>query len=83
VATGILSAREDTIAHELGHACSRLDRWLARVLLTSVSYGHLTIEHNRGHLVRVATPEDPVTARYGESFWRFLPRAVVGSYISA
>jgi alkane 1-monooxygenase len=47
------------------------------------TYGHFTIEHNRGHHVRVATPEDPASARYGESFWRFLPRTIVGSYISA
>lgn len=79
----VTGAQGITIAHELGHARSKLDRWLARALLTSVSYGHFTIEHNRGHHVRVATPEDPATARYGESFWRFLPRTIVGSYISA
>jgi alkane 1-monooxygenase len=79
----VTGAQGITIAHELGHARSKLDRWLARVLLTSVSYGHFIIEHNRGHHVRVATREDPATARYGESFWRFLPRTVVGSYVSA
>ena len=79
----VTGAQGITIAHELGHARSKLDRWLARALLTSVSYGHFIIEHNRGHHVRVATPADPATARYGESFWRFLPRTVVGSYLSA
>jgi alkane 1-monooxygenase len=33
--------------------------------------------------VRVATPEDPASARVGESFYRFLPRTVVGSLRSA
>jgi alkane 1-monooxygenase len=69
-----------TIAHELGHKSSRLDRRLARVLLVSVSYGHFTVEHNRGHHQRVATPEDPASARYGEGFWRFLPRTLFGSF---
>ncbi len=68
-----------TLAHELGHKRSALDRFLSRVLLVSVSYGHFTVEHNRGHHVRVATPEDPASARYGEAFWAFLPRTVVGS----
>lgn len=72
-ATGI------TIAHELGHKRAALDRLLARVLLVAVSYGHFTVEHNRGHHVRVATPEDPASARYGEAFWAFLPRTLLGS----
>jgi alkane 1-monooxygenase len=33
--------------------------------------------------VRVATPEDPASARLGESFWAFLPRTVSGSLTSA
>jgi alkane 1-monooxygenase len=31
----------------------------------------------------VATPEDPASARLGESFYRFLPRTVIGSLRSA
>lgn len=68
-----------TIAHELGHKRAALDRILSRALLVSVSYGHFTVEHNRGHHVRVATPEDPASARYGEAFWAFLPRTLAGS----
>jgi alkane 1-monooxygenase len=68
-----------TIAHELGHKRPLVDRLLSRVLLISVSYGHFTVEHNRGHHVRVATPEDPASARYGESYWAFLPRTLFGS----
>jgi alkane 1-monooxygenase len=72
-----------TIAHELGHKLPRLDRFLSRLLLASVAYGHFTVEHNRGHHARVATPEDPASARYGESFWRFLPRTLFGSLAHA
>jgi alkane 1-monooxygenase len=49
------------------------------VLLVTVSYGHFAVEHNRGHHVRVATPDDPASARLGEGFWRFLPRTLAGS----
>ncbi len=70
-------------AHELGHKRDSLERWLSRIALAQTGYGHFFIEHNRGHHVRVATPEDPASARLGESFWAFLPRTVAGSVSSA
>lgn len=72
-----------TVAHELGHRRSRTDRSLARLLLVTVCYGHFHIEHNRGHHARVATPDDPSTARFGETLYAFLPRALWGSLRSA
>jgi alkane 1-monooxygenase len=56
---------------------------LSKIALAQTGYGHFFIEHNRGHHVRVATPEDPASARLGESFWEFLPRTVAGSVRSA
>lgn len=70
-------------AHELGHKKESVERWLSKVALAQTAYGHFYIEHNRGHHVRVATPEDPASARLGESFYRFLPRTVWGSLRSA
>jgi alkane 1-monooxygenase len=70
-------------AHELGHKRASLERWLSKVALAQSGYGHFFIEHNRGHHVRVATPEDPASARLGESFWAFLPRTVWGSLSSS
>ncbi|MEK6350164.1 MAG: alkane 1-monooxygenase [Burkholderia sp.] len=70
-------------AHELGHKTTRRERWLAKITLAPVAYGHFFVEHNRGHHVRVATPNDPASARFGESFWAFLPRTVTGSIASA
>jgi len=70
-------------AHELGHKRADLEKWLSKVALAQSGYGHFFIEHNRGHHVRVATPEDPASARLGESFWAFLPRTVAGSLGSA
>ena len=70
-------------AHELGHKREADERWLSKIALAQSWYGHFYIEHNRGHHVRVATPEDPASSRMGESFYRFWPRTVVGSLRSA
>ncbi len=70
-------------AHELGHKRKSHERWLSKVALAQTGYGHFFVEHNRGHHVRVSTPEDPASARMGESFWAFLPRTVWGSLRSA
>ncbi|MEI2814986.1 MAG: alkane 1-monooxygenase [Microthrixaceae bacterium] len=66
-------------AHELGHKSPKVERRLAKVALAQSGYGHFSVEHNRGHHNRVATPEDPASSRLGESFWTFLPRTVFGS----
>ncbi len=70
-------------AHELGHKRESSEKWLSRVALAQTGYGHFFIEHNRGHHVRVATPEDAASSRLGEGFWEFLPRTVSGSLRSA
>ena len=70
-------------AHELGHKKEANERWLSKIALAQVFYGHFYIEHNRGHHVRVATPEDPASSRLGESFYAFWPRTVVVSLRSA
>jgi len=70
-------------AHELGHKRDKLERRLSKVALAQSGYGHFYVEHNRGHHANVSTPEDPASARFGESFWAFLPRTVVGSLRSA
>jgi alkane 1-monooxygenase len=69
-----------TVAHELGHRASPLDRVLAKTLLVSVAYGHFYVEHVRGHHVRVGTPEDPATAPRGMNVYRFWLRSVIGSF---
>ena len=83
VSVGMTSGLAINVGHELGHQTSKLERWLAKIALAPVMYGHFYVEHNRGHHVRVATPEDPATSRFGESFYEFLPRCVYGSIKSA
>ncbi|HEX4307627.1 MAG TPA: alkane 1-monooxygenase, partial [Solirubrobacterales bacterium] len=80
---GVVGGIGINTAHELGHKRDDLEKWLSRVALAQTGYGHFFIEHNRGHHVRVATPEDPASSRLGESFWEFLPRTVSGSLTSA
>ena len=83
LSTGFMNGVGIANAHELGHKPTRWERWLAKIVLAPTGYGHFVVEHNRGHHVRVATPEDPTSARMGESFWTFWPRTVFGSLRSA
>ncbi|RSM69454.1 alkane 1-monooxygenase [Actinoplanes sp. ATCC 53533] len=83
VTVGIVNGIAINTAHELGHKREAAERWLSKIALAPAGYGHFYVEHNRGHHVRVATPEDPASARLGESFWAFWPRTVLGSLRSA
>lgn len=80
---GVIGGVGINTAHELGHKKESHERWLSKIALAQSFYGHFYIEHNRGHHVRVATPEDPASSRLGESFYRFWPRTVGGSLRSA
>jgi alkane 1-monooxygenase len=80
---GIVGGISINAAHELGHRRAAAERRLSKLALAQTAYGHFYIEHNRGHHVRVATPEDPASSRFGETFWEFLPRSVWGSARSA
>lgn len=80
---GMVSGIAINTAHELGHKKPEIEGWLSKLALAPVGYGHFYVEHNKGHHRRVATPEDPASSRMGESFYRFLPRTVIGSVISA
>jgi alkane 1-monooxygenase len=71
------------VAHELIHRRSRALRLLGRALLVTVLYDHFYVEHLRGHHVRVATADDPATARFGESFDAFFRRTVPAQFRSA
>jgi len=64
--------------HELGHKHTRIEQWLARLVLAVPAYGHFTVEHGRGHHRWVSTPEDHASARMGESIYRFALRELPG-----
>ena len=71
------------VAHELIHRPQKGWQQLGRLLLATVLYEHFYTEHVRGHHVRVGTPEDPATARFGESFTKFYVRTVPAQFKSA
>jgi alkane 1-monooxygenase len=71
------------VAHELGHRSTWYEQLMSKILLTTTLYNHFFIEHNRGHHKWVGTPQDPATARLGESIYRFWPRSILGAYRNA
>ena len=83
VSLGVYASSIINVAHELGHRQSPAAQFHARLALLSVSYMHFVIEHNRGHHVRVATPDDPATSRKNQSVYAFWRQSVVGGYRSA
>ncbi|MGH0034935.1 MAG: alkane 1-monooxygenase [Myxococcota bacterium] len=83
VVVGASSGYQIITAHELIHRKRRWEQTLGRALLCTVLYEHFYTEHLRGHHVRVGTPDDPATARFGESFHRFYVRTVPAQFRSA
>ncbi len=71
------------VGHELGHRVNKIEQFLAKALLLTSLYMHFFIEHNKGHHKRVATNEDPSSARFGESVYSFYFRSIFYSYLSA
>ena len=71
------------VGHELGHKNNRLEKNLAKWVLAVPAYGHFSAEHNRGHHKDVATPDDPASARMGESLYRFVLREIPGAFVRA
>ena len=81
----LLNALAGTVAgHELTHRTSRpFDMVIGRWLLTLTADTSFAIEHVYGHHARVATPDDPATARRGESYYAFAWRSTINSYVHA
>jgi alkane 1-monooxygenase len=71
------------LGHELGHRRSAGHRAAAIVLLATSLYAHFYVEHNRGHHTRVATEDDPASARRGETVFAFWWRSITTGAMSA
>ena len=72
-----------TVAHELCHKKEWFHRLMAELLLCSVWYQHFVVEHVKGHHLKVATAEDPASARKNETVYAFVWRSVTGSFLHA
>jgi alkane 1-monooxygenase len=72
------------IGHELTHRTTdRAAMFAGRSLLALTFDAEFAIEHVYGHHRRLATLEDPATARRGEHYYSFLGRSLVGQTRSA
>ncbi len=80
IGIGLSSGLAINTGHELGHKNSVLEKQLAKLVLAIPAYGHFALEHNRGHHRDVSTPEDPASARMGESIYRFARREIPGAF---
>ncbi len=71
------------VGHELGHRANKFEQWMAKALLLTSLYMHFFTEHNKGHHKRVATRDDPSSARMGEIIYLFYFRTIIFSYLGA
>jgi alkane 1-monooxygenase len=69
-------------AHELIHSGDPRLRATGAAIFCSLLFGHHVSAHRLVHHRFVATSDDPNSADAGESFWAFLPRAWIGSFIA-
>ncbi len=67
-------------AHELIHRTDKRLFTLGKWVYISLLFGHHTSAHTKVHHRFAATADDPNTARNGESFYAFAPRAWRGSF---
>jgi alkane 1-monooxygenase len=85
LSTGITFAALGTnVGHELTHRTTDRGAMVAGRWLLAVTFdAEFAIEHVYGHHRRLATTEDPASARRGEHFYSFLLRSVIGQTKSA
>ena len=79
----VVGANGINIAHELGHRKLHFERVFGKILLLPALYMHFFIEHNFGHHLHAATPQDPATAKYNQSIYSFWFSSIKGQYIKA
>ena len=72
-----------TLAHEFIHRHSVVEKIAGHLLLLQNNHMYYAIEHIRGHHVYACTQKDPHTAKMGESFYQFLPRAISATFLNA
>lgn len=80
LSVGVVNGLAINTGHELGHKKPKVERWLAKIVLAVVGYGHFFIEHNRGHHKDVATPEDPASAKMGQTIYGFARSEIPGAW---
>ena len=81
VATGLFAGQVGNAnAHELIHKRTRALHRLGVWVYVAMLFGHHASAHLHVHHTRAATRADPNTSRLGESYYRFVARAWLGSF---
>jgi alkane 1-monooxygenase len=84
LSTGILLATNGiNVAHELCHRNKYYEKFIGKALYMPCLYMHFYIEHNFGHHINVATPDDGATAKYRQSVYSFWITSVTKQYFDA
>ena len=79
----VIGSNGINVAHELGHRNSKVEQFLGKLLLLPALYMHFFIEHNFGHHLHAATPEDPATAKYNQPLYHFWFTSITRQYTNA
>lgn len=79
----VLAVNGINVGHELGHRQTSNERFIGKALLLPSLYMHFYVEHNFGHHLHAATPEDPATAKYNQSVYTFWFTSTIRQYINA
>jgi alkane 1-monooxygenase len=69
---GILNVQCPVVAHEFGHKLGRFNRQASNFGCAIVGMGYFMPQHVLGHHVKVATPEDCASARFGQTSYEFI-----------
>lgn len=72
---GMLNVQCSVVAHEFGHKLGRWSRMVSNFVCAVVGMGYFMPQHVMGHHVKVATPEDCATARFGDTAVGFIVKS--------
>ena len=75
VTIGMLNVQCPVVAHEFGHKPGRWSRMVSNFVCAICGMGYFMPQHVMGHHIKVATPEDCATAKFGESSFGFIVRS--------
>ncbi|CDW80586.1 fatty acid desaturase family protein [Stylonychia lemnae] len=69
------------VGHELIHRKEKIHKIFGTLSYSKMLYSHFLIQHIVSHHKKVATPEDPSSARMNESLYEFYWRAIPAGYV--
>lgn len=75
VTVGIINVHIPVVAHDFGHKVDRGNRMISNAICAIGGLGYFMPQHVMGHHVKVATPEDCASARFGQSSFEFIVKS--------